>query len=203
MNSILTPLTLPTDPTPSVLTLARTWLRIGCTSFGGGSVVQRMIYDTFITKNKWITPEAYTRIFAMCELTPGITLFAICILIGYRLKGVLGGMVSLLALVLPSAAITILMTALYAQVRDLPPVQTALKGVFAAIFGVGLALDWRIGKPILTQARQHGWVPFFIYAAILLGSIALYVAIKPPVAVLYLGGGLIGALTAKAFVKPS
>ena len=202
MNPSSPPLTPPTPNFPTLVQLARTWLRIGSTSFGGGSVVQRMIYDTFITKTKWITPEAYARIFVMCELTPGITLFAICLLTGYRLKGLPGSLISLLSFVVPSAAITILMTALYAQVRDLPPVQTALKGVFAAIFGMGLVMDWRIGKPILTQARQHGWVPFLIYAAILLGSIALYVAIKPPVAVLYLGGGLIGALTAKAFVKP-
>ena len=195
-------LSTPQRPEPTLAQLARTWLRIGCTSFGGGSVVQRMLYDTFITKNKWITPEAYARIFAMCELTPGITLFAICILTGYRLRGLLGSAVSLLSFVLPSAAITIAMAALYSQVRDLPPVQAALKGIFAAVFGIGLAMDWRIGTPILAQSRQRGWLPFVIYLAILLGSIGLYIAFKPPVAVLYIGGALIGALTT-SYIRPS
>ncbi len=191
LSTQTTPLSLP----PTLAQLARTWLRIGCTSFGGGSVVQRMLYDTFITKNQWITPEAYARIFAMCELTPGITLFAICILTGYRLRGLPGSLVSLLSFVVPSAAITIAMAALYASVRDLPPVQAALKGIFAAVFGIGLAMDWRIGKPILAQSRQQGWLPFLVYLAILFGSIGLYIAFKPPVAVLYLGGALIGACT--------
>ena len=105
---------------PTLTDLARTWLRFGCTSFGGGSVVQRMIYDTFISKHRWISPEDYTRIFAMCELTPGITLFAICILTGHRLKGLPGSAVSLLSFVIPSATVTILMTALYANFREHP-----------------------------------------------------------------------------------
>lgn len=193
-----TPLT-PLSVSPTLAQLARNWLRIGSTSFGGGSVVQRMLYDTFITKNHWITPEAYARIFAMCELTPGITLFAICILTGYRLRGLLGSLVSLLAFVVPSAAITIAMAALYNSVRDLPAVQAALKGIFAAVFGVGLAMDWRIGKPILVQSRKRGALPFAIYLTILLGSIATYVILKPPVAVIYLGGALIGALTTWTF----
>ena len=139
-----------------------------------------MIYDTFITKSKWLTSEAYARIFAMCELTPGITLFAICILTGYRLRGLPGGLLSLLSFMLPSAAITIAMAALYSSVRDLPPVQAALKGIFAAVFGVGLAMDWRIGKPILAQSRKRGVLPFAIYLAILLGSIAVYIALEAP-----------------------
>ena len=61
MNPSSPPLTPPTPNFPTLVQLARTWLRIGCTSFGGGSVVQRMIYDTFITKNKWITPEEIGR----------------------------------------------------------------------------------------------------------------------------------------------
>ena len=196
-KTLATPQTLPTASSapPSLIVLIRTWLRIGSLSFGGGSVVQRMIYDTFITKNKWITPEDYARIFAMCELTPGITLFAICILTGYRLRGLPGGLLSLLSFVLPSATITIAMAAVYSSVREWPPVQAALKGIFSAVFGIGLAMDWRIGKPILAQSRQRGLLPFAIYVAILLGSIVAYVALKPPVAFIYIGGALIGALT--------
>jgi len=180
---------------PNLADLARTWLRIGCTSFGGGSVVQRMIYDTFISKNRWISPEDYTRIFAMCELTPGITLFAICTLTGYRLKGLPGSAVSLLSFIIPSATVTILMTALYVNVREHPAVQAALKGIFAAVFGVGLAMDWRIGRPILATARKNGRFTFAAYLTILLARLILYAAFKPPVAVLYIGGALLGALT--------
>lgn len=180
---------------PTLTDLARTWLRIGCTSFGGGSVVQRMIYDTFISKQRWITPEDYTRIFAMCELTPGITLFAICILTGYRLKGLPGSAVSLLSFVVPSATVTILMTALYVNVREHPAVQAALKGIFAAVFGVGLAMDWRIGRPILAAARKNSRFTFAAYLTILLASLVIYALFKPPVAALYIAGAALGALT--------
>ncbi|MEP7199349.1 MAG: chromate transporter [Chloroflexota bacterium] len=193
--------TTDTRDVPTIGRLFLTWFRIGATSYGGGAVVQYLIQENFIHTHRWLTAEEYARILAMCQITPGLTLIAITIMIGKRLGGWLGIGVSLLGLILPSAAITVGMTAIYASVRDLPPVQAALRAVFAAIVGVSLATTWRNVRPILVNNRKRGSASLLIALAILIGSALVFVLFKPPVIFLYLSGGLCGALTYWRVVK--
>jgi chromate transporter len=172
-----------------------TWLRIGATSYGGGAVVQYLIQENFIHQNPWLSAEEYARILAMCQITPGLTLIAITITIGKQLGGWMGILVSLAGLILPSTAITVAMTAVYASVRDLPPVQSSLRAVFAAIVGVSLATTWRNVRPVLANNRKRGSPMLLVALSILVGSVLLYLLFKPPVILLYLLGGLCGALT--------
>lgn len=180
------------------LTISRlflAWFRIGFTSFGGGAITQYLIQESFIYKHKWITAEEYANIIAMCQITPGINIIAYTILIGKRLAGWVGILVSLIGLILPSAAITVGITATYASFSELPKVQAALRAVFAALFGIALATNWRNVRPILIGNRQRGGVAFLATIGIMIGSAAIYLFFNPPVVVLYLLGGLCGALT--------
>jgi chromate transporter len=180
---------------PTIGRLFLTWLRIGATSYGGGAVVQYLIQENFIIQHQWLSAEEYARILAMCQITPGLTLIAITITIGKQLGGWLGMLVSLAGLILPSTAITVAMTAVYAGVRELPPVQAALRSLFAAIVGISLATTWRNVRPILANNRRRGSPTLLVALAILAGSVLLYLLFKPPVILLYLLGGLCGALT--------
>lgn len=183
------------DVSPTLARLFLTWVRIGATSYGGGAVVQYLIQENFIHKHRWLSAEEYARILAMCQITPGLTLIAITITIGKRLGGGRGVIASLAGLILPSTAITVAMTAVYAGVRDLPPVQAALRSLFAAIVGISLATTWRNVSPILRNNHRRGVPTFVVALAILVGSVILYLVFKPPVIALYLLGGSCGALT--------
>jgi len=178
----------------SMIRLFLTWLKIGFTSFGGGAVTQYLIQENFIHKHKWITAEEYARILAMCQITPGMVIVAITIIIGKRLGGWVGIIVSLTGLILPSAGITIGMTAIYASISELPQVKSALRAVFAAIFGISLATNWRNVKPILVSNHKRGPLALVVALGIMVGSAVIYVRFNPPVIVLYLLGGLCGAL---------
>jgi chromate transporter len=165
-------------------------------------VVQYLVQENFIHKYRWLTPEEYARILAMCQITPGLTLIAITILIGKRLGGWPGVVFSLAGLVLPSAAITVGMTAVYASVRELPAIQAALRTVFAAIVGISLATTWRNVRPILTNNRKRGRANFVVVLGILIGSGVVYLLVQPPVIVLYLLGGLCGGMAYWQLSKP-
>lgn len=183
---------------PDTFTIARlflTWLRIGFTSFGGGAVTQYLIQEHFIYKHKWITAEEYARILGMCQITPGMNIIAITILIGKQLGGGVGIFVSLVGLILPSAGITIGMAAIYTNISEFSRSQAALRAVFAAIFGIALVTNWRNVRPILISNHQRGPLALSVTLGIMLGSAVIYVVFTPPVIVLYLLGGLCGALT--------
>ncbi|HBF38830.1 MAG TPA: chromate transporter [Firmicutes bacterium] len=188
------PLQITPDTPCTLQRLFLTWLRIGFTSFGGGAITQYMIQENFIYKYHWLTDEEYANIIAMCQIAPGINLIAYTILIGKRLAGWLGILVSLLGLILPSAAITIGISAIYIRIHQNARVQNSLRTVFAAIFGISLATNWRNIKPIFGSNRKRGSLLFGVTLGIIVGSALLYVLFNPPVVVLYLFGGLCGAL---------
>ena len=178
----------------SITRLFIIWLRIGATSFGGGAVTQYLIQENFIYRQKLITSGEFANIIAMCQIAPGINILAYTIIIGKRLGGWSGIVVSLLGLILPSALITIGITAIYAHFSEFTKVQASLRAVFAAIFGVALATNWRNVQPILVENRKRGPLSLTIALLIMLCSSLIYVRFHPPVLVLYLFGGLCGAL---------
>lgn len=180
---------------PTIERLFFTWLRIGFTSFGGGAVTQYLIQEHFIYKHKWITADEYARILAMCQITPGMNIIAVTILIGKQLGGGLGIFVSLVGLILPSAGITIGMAAIYTTISEFSRAQAALRAVFAAIFGIALVTNWRNVRPILISNYKRGPLALSVALGIMLGSAIIYVIFTPPVVVLYLLGGLCGAVT--------
>jgi chromate transporter len=117
------------------------------------------------------------------------------ILIGYRVAGFFGGIASLIGLMFPSVTLTIVMTALYASLRDQPVVQAALHGVVPATVGLGLVLSVKMIAPIMSGGRrQGGWiVP--VYIVIIVGSIAAIYFWETPVVAILCGAGVIGGLS--------
>jgi chromate transporter len=169
------------------------WVKIGFTSFGGGAVTQYLIQENFIYKRKWITAEEYANIIGMCQIAPGMNIIAYTILIGKKLAGWIGILVSLMGLVLPSAAVVVGISAIYTGFSNVSRVHSAMNTAFAAIFGISLATNWRNVKPILSKNRKRGPLAFGVTLAIMISSALLYVFVNPPVIVLYLLGGLCSA----------
>lgn len=176
--------------TCTIFKLFLTWLQIGFTSFGGGATTQYLIQEQFIYKHKWITDEEYAKIIGMCQITPGMNIIAYTILIGKKLAGPMGIFVSLMGLILPSAAVTIALTTIYTSISKSPKVHSALHTVFAAIFGIALATNWRNVQPIIIKNYKQEHMIFGITLIIMIGSGVTYILLNPPVILLYVLGGL-------------
>src|SRR5256714_1627014 len=107
------------DPRPSKWLLFRIWASVGLQSFGGGASTTFLIQRAFIEKHRWLSMEEFMYFWNLCVLTPGINLVALTVLIGKKLGGVWGIVVSLAGVILPSAAITWLLSATFLQVEDI------------------------------------------------------------------------------------
>lgn len=181
------------DNKPDTFTITRlfiTWLQIGFTSFGGGATTQYLIQEKFIYKHKWITDEEYASIIGMCQLTPGMNIIAYTILIGKKLAGCIGIFISLIGLILPSAFITVILTTIYTSISKSARVHSALHTVFAAIFGISLATNWRNVRPIIIKNYKRGYLLFGITLTVIIGSGVIYIFLNPPVILLYILGGV-------------
>jgi chromate transporter len=169
------------------------WTVIGIQSFGGGSATLYLIRRVAVERRGWLADDEFTRYWGICQIAPGINILGLVILIGWRIDGAVGALVSLTGLLLPSAAITVALTSIYAVVRDTPLVRAAIAGVVPATVGLGLLLGFTMARPILNSARREGIASTLTAVVLLLGSTILAARARTPVlAILWGTGALCG-----------
>ena len=181
---------------PSLFALFRIWLTIGLQSFGGGSATLALIRKAFVDSSGLITPIDFSRDWGLVQIAPGINLFAMTILIGRRLRGAQGIVVSLAGLLIPSVAATILFTALYKYVENVPWVRAAIRGIVPASVGIGIALGIQILAPVTQGARKEGPAPLACCVAILIAAAVAEQLFPSAVIGILVAGGFIGACEA-------
>ena len=185
----------PAEPAPSLTLLLRVWLLVGFQSFGGGATTLYLIQRTVVDEQNWLDEAEFSRINALCHVTPGINLIALTVLIGRRVRGWPGVCVSLAGLLLPSTLITVLLTAGYARVRDVPAARAALQhGIVPATVGLGLLTAERLARPLLQASRSEGKASLLLSLSLLAGSAFAVALWNVPVFLLLFAAGASGAL---------
>lgn len=137
---------------PTLWSLFLVWSKISVQSFGGGSSTLLLMRQEFVEKHQWLTTEEYTRFWGLSQLSPGIILVGMSLLMGRRLAGTAGMIVSLIGMLLPSSAITALLTAGFALIQSLHPTQAMIQGVLPATAGIMLALSVQFAHPLILQS---------------------------------------------------
>jgi chromate transporter len=174
--------------------LLRIWLNVGIQSFGGGAATLYLIRRAAVEQHGWLTDEEFTRYWGICQIAPGINILGLVILIGWRVAGPLGVALALTGLLLPSVSITVLLTAVYASIKDVPLVKAALRGVVPATVGLGLLLAYRMAWAPLAASRREGPASLGFSCAMVIGSTLLVGLAKAPVIGVLWGTGALSAL---------
>lgn len=179
---------------PTIGALARIWTSIGLQSFGGGASTQLLIRREFVEKRPWVGADELGRFWNLCLFTPGINLIALTILIGRKLGGPWGIVVSLAGLLLPSVAVTCGLTAGFEVVQHSTVIHAILRGVVPATAGVMGVVAYGFAGPIMRRARGEGARSMGVSGAIMLGAALALIFVKAPVAVVLVGVALLGVV---------
>lgn len=179
---------------PSAGELLRVWLALGLQSFGGGMATLALVRRASVEQHRWVTEAEFARFWSLVQLAPGINLLALIILIGRKTAGAKGIALALLGLLLPSVAITVLLTACYARVQHMALVREALSGIIPAIVGLGLVTAGQIARPLFLSARREGWGRTAFAVFLLLGSGLAAWRGHWPVVVILGGAGMLASL---------
>ena len=179
---------------PTTWQLFRLWAAIGLQSFGGGASTLFLIQRTFTEKYTWLSAEDITRFWSLCILTPGINLVALTVLIGRKLGGAWGIVASLAGLLLPSAIITCLLTALFTQIEGIAAVQAILRGVIPATGAIMLLVGLNFALPIFRRSYKEGIVYLTGSIVVILACFLAVILLKLPVVAVILAAIVLGAL---------
>ncbi|GGE32460.1 chromate transporter [Streptococcus himalayensis] len=140
--------------------LFKTTFMISAFTFGGGYVIVPLMKTSFVDRLGWIEEEEMLDLIALAQTSPGAIAVNSSIAIGYRMAGVLGALIAMLATVLPPMVILMGMYVLYDAVKRNPLVASLLKGmqvgVCAIILDVVVDLVMGLGK----QKGVTHWVTF-------------------------------------------
>jgi len=182
------------DPRPSKWQLFRIWASIGLQSFGGGASTTFLIQREFIEKHIWLSIEEFMHLWNLCILTPGINLVALTVLIGRKLGGTWGIVVSLAGMLLPSAIITCLLAAIFKQIEHVAAVQAVLRGVIPATGGIMLLVGLNYALPLIRRGYKEGVLYLLTSSVIIIACTLVVILLKLSVIVVVLSAAFLGAL---------
>ncbi|MDR3160478.1 MAG: chromate transporter [Spirochaetaceae bacterium] len=110
-----------------------TFFKMGAMTFGGGYSMLPIIERELVRRKGWATMDEVMDYFAIGQVTPGIIAVNVATFIGYKKKGVLGGILATLGFVLPSLVIITVIAAGLRNFAESEGVQHALKGIRVAV----------------------------------------------------------------------
>mgnify|MGYP002779347011 CR=1 FL=1 len=139
---------------PAMTHLALFWrfLRFGLLAFGGPVAQIAMIRRELVERERWISPASFNRLLAVMQALPGPEAHELCVHLGVRAKGRIGGLLAGLGFMTPGVLLMLLVAWLYAsQAMASALVATLFTGVQAAVLAVVLLAVIRIGRHILAD----------------------------------------------------
>lgn len=105
------------------------FFRIGALTFGGGYAMLPILQKEIYEKRKWAELEDIMDYYAIAQCTPGIIAVNTSIFIGYKVKGLLGGIIAALGIVCPSILIILIIAMFLGNIMAIDIVQKAFVGI--------------------------------------------------------------------------
>ena len=110
-----------------------TFCKIGALTFGGGYAMLPLIQREIVENKKWSTEKEILDYYAVGQCTPGVIAVNTATFIGFKLRGIVGGLVATLGVIFPSIIIILIIASLLQSFSSLAIVQSAFAGIRVAV----------------------------------------------------------------------
>ena len=145
------------------------FFKIAALVVGGGYAILLVAEDVFAKRLKWLRDNELAEMLALIQTIPGLLAGNIAIYIGHRRAGMLGAIVALFGVALPSYLIITLVATGFAFIPvDSPILLCMFRSVRAALAGLMLVAFFRLYKQAVKDYVQ---MALFLICAL---SIALF-----------------------------
>lgn len=151
------------------LSLFFTFLRLGCTSFGGPVAHLAYFRDEFVQNKKWLNDEKYADIIALCHFLPGPGSSQVGLSLGYLKGSYLGGMLAWIGFTLPSALLMILAAFGLSRYQEAIPSEVLHGLKIVAVSVVALAV-WKMYRKLCNGYLKTGMMIASAAAVLFLGQ---------------------------------
>lgn len=122
-------------------------------TFGGGYVIVPLMQKRFVKELKWIDEEEMLDLVAIGQSAPGPIAVNASIIVGYRMAGILGALLTTLGTVLPPLFIITILSYFYIAFRENVIINALLFGMQAGVAAVIVDVVINMGMTIVNDKR--------------------------------------------------
>lgn len=163
-------------------------------AFGGGSAIIALLRKRYVEELKWISEDDMLDILTQAQSAPGATAVNTSILIGYRVMGLKGALVSATGTALPPLLVIILVSAVYSRIRNSAPAARAMRAMRAC--AAAMVASASLSLLLALFRRKNAF-----QIAVLAVSFALILLLRPATWLVIVCGLLLGVLYALLVVR--
>lgn len=165
-------------------TLFKTTLFLSAFTFGGGYVIIPLMKKKFTEDLEWIKEDEMMDLLSIAQSSPGSLAVNASILVGYRIKGVLGALVTVFATITPPLFIISFISLFYDYFTSSPIILKVLAGMNLGIGAILIDVVITLGISVI---KDYKYYSIIIILAVLF---ATYKNIN--IIIIVLVGGLLG-----------
>jgi chromate transporter len=130
----------------SLAEVARLFLRLGVTAFGGPAAHIAMMHDETVKRRKWLSDQEFLDLVGATNLIPGPNSTEMAIHIGFRQAGWRGLIVGGSCFIGPAMLIVLALAWVYVRFGTLPQAEWLLYGVKPVVIAIVLQALWGLGR---------------------------------------------------------
>jgi chromate transporter len=163
---------MPTAPPPKLhvtyAELARLFIRLSLSAFGGPVAHIAIAEDEIVTRRKWLTREHYLDLVAATNLIPGPNSTEVMIHVGYTMRGIPGAIVTGVCFIGPAFLLTLALAVVYASTGTIPQIGAILWGIKPVIVAIIANVGYRLMRSALTTPAL--WALFVLSLLVLVST---------------------------------
>ncbi len=173
-------------------TLFSSMFYISAFTFGGGFVIATFVKKRFSDELGWIDESEMLDLIALAQSAPGAIAVNVSILVGWKVFGLLGMAISVLATILPPMIILTVVSFFYSLIADNAYVAMVLKGMQAGVAAIIISVSIDLAIKVIKEKS-------IFHDALILVAFVLSFVFKVNVVILIIGALAIGV--SMAFLK--
>lgn len=123
-------------------------------AIGGAITTAPGMHRYVVLEHPWITDAQFTSSIAIAQAAPGPNILFVAV-IGWNVAGPIGALATMLGIMLPSTALTLVATRWGQQRRETRGMRAFTTGMTPVTIGLLVATGWILAQPYL-DGRAHG-----------------------------------------------
>lgn len=139
---------------PSLFNALMVWWKVGILSFGGPAAQIALMHRIVVEERTWLTEKQFLNALNFCMLLPGPEAMQLATYAGWRLHGVMGGLIAGGLFVLPGAVVIAVLATIYVSYGDVPLMHAIFLGIKAAVLVIVVEALIKVSKRAL-NGKEH------------------------------------------------
>lgn len=133
----------------TLIDLFWSFFKINLVTFGGGFVIMPIIKKTFVEQKQVLDEQDMIDLIALAQSIPGAMAINTSMLVGHRLRGLKGALISMIGATLPPLLVISVISFFYTAFQTNPYVLAALRGMRGAVTAVMIVAAYSMMQTVL------------------------------------------------------